>query len=269
VKAAPVELPQHVADGGEWKAWPRKLEAHVRWGVRQRQIEAYVRNGRLTLYRCPDETLRLDPEPLREMFGEPDQVQGRDRDISATERRRRQSEAASGAELAGDPLVLMFNRATSMIADLHAQQISQLKGISDPLSALLGGYQTALQAAHARIATLETAAAEHSLQRIELDELRTENELRRAREAAAERRRDETLQLLKDQLPTLATTWLSGDSLSGFARRVPREVVEAIVESTAVSEQDSEILRRAAGIPKPAPSANPTSVNGVSSHGHS
>jgi len=263
VKAAPVELPQHVADGGEWKAWPRKLEAHVRWGVRQRQIEAYVRNGRLTLYRCPDETLRLDPEPLREMFGEPDQVQGRDRDISASERRRRQAE--SETTLTGDPLVLMFNRATSMIADLHAQQISQLKGISDPLTALLAGYQAALAAAQTRIATLETAAAEHSLQRIELDELRTENELRRAREAAAEKRRDETLQLLKDQLPTLATTWLSGDSLSGFARRVPREVVEAIVESTAVSEQDSEILRRAAGIPKPAPAPQPNGVN----HGHS
>lgn len=263
MKAAPVELPQHVADGGEWKAWPRKLEAHVRWGVRQRQIEAYVRNGRLTLYRCPDETLRLDPEPLREMFGEPDQVQGRDRDISASERRRRQAE--SETTLTGDPLVLMFNRATSMIADLHAQQISQLKGISDPLTALLAGYQAALAAAQTRIATLETAAAEHSLQRIELDELRTENELRRAREAAAEKRRDETLQLLKDQLPTLATTWLSGDSLSGFARRVPREVVEAIVESTAVSEQDSEILRRAAGIPKPAPAPQPNGVN----HGHS
>lgn len=265
MNATPIELPQHVADGGEWKGWPRKLEAHVRWGLRQRQVEAWCRNGRLKVYRCPDESLRLDPEVLREMFGEPDQVQGRDRDLSATDRRRKQSELAADTS---DPFVLMFNRATAMITDLHAQQIAQLKGISEPLSALLGGYKAALETAHARIHTLETQVGEESAMRLELEEIRRETELRRVREAAAERRRDETLQLLKDQLPSLAATWLSGDTLSGFAKRNPREAIETIIESGAFSEQDNDILRRGAGIPRPAPPP-PTPPNGASNHGHS
>jgi len=259
-----VDLPEHVADGAEWKAWPRKLDAHLRWGVRQRQLATFIRNGKLTVYRCPDETLRLDAAKLRELFGEPDQVQGRERDLSAPARRAKQSELA---EL-DDPLGLMFRAATSMITDLHSQQISQLKGLGDPLNALLAGYQAALAARDSRVVELEKQLNEHSSLRIELEELRAEQARRLAREQAAERRRDETLQLLKDQLPTLASTWLAGDTLSGFAKRAPRAVVEAIIESESISAQDSDILRRAAGIPQPADGNTATPSNGVS-HGHS
>lgn len=264
MSSTPIDLPQHVADGVEWKAWPRKLEAHVRWGLRQRQVDAYCRNGRLRVYRCPDESLRIDPEALREMFGEPDQIQGRDRDLSASDRRRKQAELAGDT---ADPYVLMFRAATSMITDLHSQQIAQLKGISEPLTALLGGYKAALETAHTRIASLETQLGEESAMRLELEELRRETELRRAREAAAERRRDETLALLKEQIPTLAATWLAGDTLSGFAKRAPREAIESLIESGAFSEQDNDLLRRGAGIPRPAPSP-PNQPNGVN-HGHS
>lgn len=258
----PVELPEHVADGGAWKAWPRKLDAHLKWGVRQRQIASFIRNGKLTVYRCPDETLRLDADVMREIFGEPDLIQGRDRDLSASARRAKQSVDASELD---DPLASVFRATTSMISDLHSQQISQLKGLSDPLNALLAGYQAALKSLQEENASLRLQLNEQSAMRIELDEIRAERDLRREQEKAAERRRDETLQLLKDQLPALASTWLSGDSLSGFAKRTPREAIESIIESGTVSEQDSEILRRAAGIPKPAPAPQPNGVN----HGHS
>lgn len=265
MNATPIELPDHVADGSEWKAWPRKIEAHVRWGLRQRQIEAFCRNGRLKVYRCPDESLRLDPEVLREMFGEPDQIQGNDRDLSAVARRRKQAELAGDVS---DPYVLMFKAATAMITDLHAQQIAQLKGISEPLTALLGGYKQALETAHARIHSLETQVGEDSAMRLELEEIRRETELRRQREAAAEKRRDDTLQLLKDQIPTLASTWLAGDSLSGFAKRAPREAIEALIESGSFSEQDNDLLRRGAGIPRPTPNPQPPQPNGMH-HGNS
>ncbi len=264
MNATPVDLPDHV--DLEWKAWPRKLEAHVRWGLRQRQIEAYCRNGRIKVYRCPDDSLRIDPEVLTEMFGPPDQVQGADRDLSAAARRRKLSELAG--DYANDPHVLMFRAATSMITDLHAQQIAQLKGISDPLSALLAGYQAALAARDARIAVLESQVVEESAMRLELEELRRETELRRAREAAAEARRDATLQLLKDQIPSLASAWLAGDTLSGFAKRAPREAIESLIESGAFSEQDNDLLRRGAGIPRPAPQPQPSQSNGMH-HGNS
>src|SRR5262245_64815509 len=54
-KVVPTELPQHIAATEDWKAWPRKLEAHVRWGVRERQVTSYCRTGRLVVWRCPDE----------------------------------------------------------------------------------------------------------------------------------------------------------------------------------------------------------------------
>lgn len=261
-----VDLPEHVADGGEWKQWPRKLDAHLKWGLRQRQISAFIRNGKLTVYRCPDETLRIDSNVMREHFGEPDQFQGRDRDLSAPQRRAKRE--SSEFELEGDPLVLMFNRQGTMLEQLHAQQILQLKAISEPTAVLLKGYETALQQRDAVIADLRRELEQQQTMRIELEELRADRDRRLLREQAAERRRDETLQLLKDQLPTLAATWLSGDSLSGFGKRAPRSVIDALLDSDALSEQDSEILRRAAGIPRPAP-APPNQANGVSEHGHS
>ena len=259
-----VDLPEHIAEGETWKQLPRSLDAHLVWGVRRRQIEAFTRNGKLTVYICPDETKRLDPDALREQFGPP--LQGRDRDLNVAERKAKQeqSELASGKL---DPTVLMFGRAVDMMSALHQQLIGQLKLISEPLKILMDAHQQTIKAQADRIATLEQQADEAAVLRSELADAKQERDIALQRHQSGEKRRDQTLGLLKEELPKLVDLWLSGETISGFAKRAPRDVIETLIDSGSLSEQDADLLRRHAGIP-PKPAPNPQS-NGVSEHGHS
>jgi hypothetical protein len=257
---APVELPPHVEAGDAWKAWPRKVAAHLEWGVRQRQIDAFTRNGKLRVYACPDGINRLDPVQLRELFGDSGVVQGRDRDLSASERKRRLAEAEA------DPVALMFREVVGMLQDMHKESIGLLRVVSDPLKTVLDAASSTIAAQAERIKTLEAHADEAVVLKSELADAKQERELAVKRHDAAEQRREQTMSLLKEQVPALMRLYVEGDSLSSFAKRAPRAVIETIVESDTVSESDAEILRRAAGIPpKPAPQQS----NGVVDHGHS
>lgn len=256
-----IELPEHIADSGEWRDWPRKAEAHVLWGVRQRQLEGYVRSGRVKVYACSDGSQRIEPDALREMFGEPGVVT--DRNVSASERRRLQAEAASPP----DPATMMFAKVVAMMAEQHEQSIGLLKVITVPMQQLLSAYQTANNALATRVEHLEKQADEAAVLRSELADAKQERDLSLRRHEASERRRDETLSLLKDQVPHLMKLYVEGDSLTGWAKRAPRDVVEAVVDSGTIAEGDADLLRRAAGI-APKPASNPNS-NGVTDHGHS
>jgi hypothetical protein len=279
---APRELPEHVQDSGEWKAWPRKVDAHLSYGVRERQITAYVRSGKLVAWACPDSTVRLDPDKLGELFGQPGEFKGRDRDLSSAERQRRRA-APSSPDLLADPVAAMLHEAVAMMRASHGESVGLIKVITDPLNALLQAYKDQNAAQAARIKELEARIDEAEAIRAELADAAHERELRVKREANAERRRDETLQLLKDQVPELVSLYVSGSSLSGWAKKVPRDALEMLIDSDALAESVREELRRAAGIPsKPAgaaastggeaqsaPPPPPNPMNGVSAHGHS
>jgi hypothetical protein len=267
VSVVAVDLPEHVAEADEWKAWPRKADAHLKWGVRQRQVEAFLRTSKLKLYSCPDGSRRLDPDALRGLFGEPDVLQGKERDLSAAERRARQVEAT--AATAADPVAFMFGKTVSMMEQLHGQLIGFSKVVTDPMKALLDAYQAANAALLARVKELEARSDQADRLRSELADATQMRDLEMKRAENAERRRDETLQLLKDQIPGLAKVWLEGNTLAEFAKRTPKQAIEVILESGAVSEQDAEIMRRASGIPKPAPETPTSTSNGVTDHGHS
>lgn len=258
-----VDLPEHVAESDEWKRWPRKVDAHLKWGLRQRQIEQYVRTGKLKVYSCPDGVNRMDPDEMTEHFGAPDVVGTSERNISAAERQRKQADAAA----LSDPMAFMFRESVRCQSQLHDQLIGQLKLIPDPLRMLLDAYATKAAADAARIRELETQVDAANKARSDLLDMSLVRDLEVKRHQSSERRRDETLQLLKDQLPELVKKWLDGDSLSAFAKRAPKDVIQAVVESDTIAEHDAEILRRSAGIAAKAP-PNPT-ANGVSDHGHS
>lgn len=262
----PIDLPEHVAESDEWQTWPRKLEAHLKWGLRQRQIESLTRSGKLKVYACPDGSKRIEPEALRELFGEPGVVDTRDRNISAAERKQRQLEAETAKLAVNDPMAFMFARVIQQQEQLFGQLLDQLKLITEPTRALLSEHRETIKAQAERIKALEERSDALDRTRSELLDAQQVRDLELKREANKERRKDETLALLKDQIPSIMKTWIEGNTLSEFAKRTPKGAVQAIIESGEISEQDADILRTAAGIPKPAP--NPT-ANGVASHGHS
>jgi hypothetical protein len=275
----PSELPEHIRDSGEWRRWPRKVEAHLAYAVRERQITAYVRNGKLKAYACPDDTVRMDPDALAQHFGEPGEFQGRDRDLPKDERERRRHAAKADAELTADPMAAICRETMGMMREQHAQSIGLIKVITDPLNALLQAYKDKDASQRSRITELEGRLNEADALRAELADAAHERSLAVKRQEASERRRDETLKLLKDQVPELVGLYLSGASLSGWAKKVPRDALEALLESDAISEAVRDELRRAAGIQSkpadaaPGPTAAPEtpnqSMNGASAHGHS
>jgi len=256
VSASVEDLP----DDAEWGTWPRKIEAHVKWGVRERQVTAHVRNGRLKAYRCPDDSVRLDPDALTLLFGPPGAVQGRARDLSAAERRRKLAETID----VDDPVAAMFRASTSMLHDMHKESVGLIKAITEPVQALLSAYKETIAAQAARIVTLETHVDDALVLRSELADAAQERELSLAKHKASEKRRDDTLALLKDQVPTLVKLYVEGETLGAWARKVPRDAIDAMLDSGALSESDADQLRRAAGISKPAPPP-PTQTNGMQS----
>ena len=253
------ELAEHVADAGDWKAWPRKAESHTRWGVRERQVTAYVRNGKLKAYRCPDGSVRIEPDALTALFGPPGMLPARDRDLPPAERRRRLSEAAD----VDDPVASMFRASVQMMHDMHRESVGLIRTLTEPVQIILSAYKDQIAAQALRIRELEAHADEALALRSELADATQERELSLSRHKASERRRDETLTLLKDQVPSLVKLYVEGESLSGWVRKVPRDAIEAMLDSGALSESDADQLRRAAGIPKPAPPPTPT--NGMQS----
>lgn len=255
-----VELPQHVADAGDWKAWPRKSESHVKWSVRERQVSAYVRNGKLKAYRCPDGSVRIEPEALTALFGPPGALPARDRDLPPAERRRRLSEAAD----VDDPVASMFRAVVGMMHDMHHESVGLIRTVTEPVQVILTAYKDTIAQQAERIRTLESHADESLALRSELADASQEREVSLARHKASEKRRDETLTLLKDQVPALVKLYIEGESLSGWVRKVPRDAIEAMLDSGALSDSDADQLRRAAGISKPAPPPTPP-TNGMQS----
>lgn len=257
-----VDLPKHVfADSDEWKRWPRREEAHVKWGVRERQVTAHVRNGKLTAYRCPDDSVRLEPDALTLLFGPPGVVQGRDRDLPAAERRRK----LSGAIDIDDPVASMLRATTTMLHDMHRESIGLMRIMPEGVQVLLTAYKETIAAQAARIKTLEEHADDALVLRSELADAAQERELSLAKHKASERRRDETLTLLKDQVPSLVKLYVEGETLGAWAKKVPRDALEAMLDSGTLSESEADQLRRAAGISKPAAPPQTPQTNGMQS----
>lgn len=259
----PIDLPPHVAASDEWKAWPRKVDAHLAYGVRARQVQAFARSGRLKVYSCPDGTLRMDPEALRDEFGAPGEVQGRDRDLPRAERERKRR-GLSDVDVS-DPLAYMFRETASMLRETHAELLAIVKSIGGPVESLLGAYERRHKLMSDRIELLERNADEAAILRSELADSKHERELSADRHKQSERRRDQTLTLLKEQVPSLVSMYVDGSSLAAFVKRTPRAVIEALLEDGDLAPSDAEQIRRAAGIQPP----QSTPPNGVSNHGHS
>lgn len=261
-----VDLPQHVAEADEWQRWPRKVDAHLPYAVRARQVQSFCRSGRLKVYQCPDGSLRLDPEALRAEFGEPGELAGRERDLPKAERERRRRSVEREPDTA-DPLGFMFHETVSLLRATHGELLSLVKSIGGPMGALLAAYEKQHAVMAERIRFLEQNADEAATLRSELADASQERDIALARHKASEARRDQTLTLLKDQVPSLVKRYLDGDSLAAWVQRTPRPVIDALLDGDTLSPADSDQIRRAAGISKPQPP--PTPPNGASSHGHS
>ena len=256
--AAP--LPARVIGSGEWRTWPRRLDVPTRWAASSRDVNGRIRSGELRVYTCPDRVRRVDPETCSALFGEPLVISPR---AAPSDKPPAPAPAPAPVAAGPDPTGTIVRAVIEQNHRMHETSVGLVKVISEPLNTLLAAYQKTIDSLLSRVASLEAQSDAATALRSELADATQEREISLERHRASEKRRNETLQLLKDQLPAIVGTWISGDSLTGFAQRAPKDVVQAIIESAAIAEHDATILRRAAGLDKP-----PATVNGVN-HGNS
>ena len=149
------ELPQHLAATDEWKAWPRKAEAHLMFGARERQVTALCRSGKFRSWSCPDGTVRLDPEELKAHFGEPGAHGGRDR-LPADPAKRKPPPADKLADFdLADPLQGLFREVVLMLRETRQEKSDVLKLIVDPMNAILATFREVSGELRARVKELE------------------------------------------------------------------------------------------------------------------
>ena len=254
----PKELPDHVAAGEEWKAWPRKKEAHLTYGARERQITALCREGSLQVWICPDGSLRLDPSVLEEHFGAPGVFAGRDRAPAdkATRARRAADRALDADEWdTADPLPGLVRELRGLVKELREEKRDVLKLVLDPANHVMAMSQKITDQALARVRELEASHVEVLQVLGELQSTKTTNELQIQQAQNAEARRGETMKILREQAaPLLGRVFGGGMDLASFVRGINPQVLEAVLESGMLDAERSELLRRAAGLaakPKP------------------
>lgn len=259
-KVAPRDLPDHVASSDEWKAWPRKVEAHVVYGARERQVTAMCRSGRLVVWRCPDESLRLDPSSLEEIFGKPGTFQGRDRaPADDTEREARKSRKAADFDHV-DPLPGLVKELALLLKEQRQEKTDILKLVVDPMNAAIGLFRELTDRALNRVEKMEARELEVMVMFEELTSSRHARDLETQAAAMTQKRRDEIMGLLKKELPKIFDGIAGASSLAGFVKGIDPQFVNMVIEANVLAPDKLEMLRKAAGI-------GDKSVNGKASHG--
>lgn len=259
-------LPDHVAGGEEWKAWPRKGEAHVQWGLRERQLTALCRTGAIPVWSCPDGSLRIEPEKLIERFGQPGAVTGRERDRPVLEQKSMRQ--PSQADFERDPMAAVMREFVLMVRSLFDANRDLLKQIVDPMNAILVSFKEREAAASLRIRELESGWLEVMDLRSELADASHERQLQLQRAAATDARRKELLDMLRPHLPELAAN-LTGGSLTAFVKKVPPELLDSLLESRVLPPELETQLQRLVSKKSTGATQPSNTTNGAASHGHS
>jgi hypothetical protein len=214
------------------------------------------------VWRCPDESLRIDPSQMEECFGPEGAVQGREaRELPADAAQRKEQISRKGPRDDwdyGDPLPALVRELRNVIAQQQASIADLLKMSTDPIKYGMQLAERVTAAALGELAALRAKDVEHALMREELVSTKHIRDLELRKQDAADRRRDETLALLKAKAPALLDRFFGTTDLASFVKTIDPALLSMLLESGTLSEEQATTLRRVAGIGK-------TPVNGKAS----
>jgi hypothetical protein len=192
--------------------------------------------------------LRLEPEKLTELYGPPGALQGRDRDKPAELARTRAEFDIT------DPLASVLREVVGMLRVAQQEKGDLLKLIVDPMNTIMAEFRDARAADRMRIKELEAGWLEVMDLRTELADAKHERELHLRGADAREKRRDETLALIKPVLPGLLMSLTGGGGdLRSFVAQCPPGLVESVIESGMLPPNLLSQLQKAAAAQPPKP----------------
>jgi hypothetical protein len=230
----PSDVPKEV-----WMLWPRKGEAHLIWGLSERRVTGKCTAQMLCQYMCPDQSIRLDPDEMRAVFGEPGEEQEKQRLGTAG----KPGKAANGVDVdVDDPLPAVLREVLGMLRDAREDSRKILALVIDPANQLTSNLLTINDRQAQRIGELEQrfqAELEASAQR-NVEQHLLDIELRR--EGAREQRRASLMQLLQAQVPALVSKW-TGATLLDFIDGVDPIAVQALLASEMLPREKAAQLQ--------------------------
>lgn len=269
----PNDIPKAV-----WDTWPRKREAHALFAVRERAVKVKLVSGALSAYGCPDGSVRIPIEQLREVFADPKSVPASDRGVDRIRASLAGKIKMTDADLSlDDPVVGMFREVRIMLreerehsrAQIEARDATnqeQLKLLTGPIHAATKMLQELCERLSTRVAELEARQDAVTAEREMMADFRQARDVELEQVKARERRRTEVVELLKRELGPLLISKIGGtaDSLSAFVGNVRPELVELLLESKLLSPEHEKRLRaimqslqpKAAAAPPPADNVN-------------
>ncbi len=266
----PNDIPKAV-----WETWPRKREAHALFAVRERAVKVKLVSGELSAYGCPDGSVRIPIEQLREVFSDPKSVPASDRGVDRIRASMAGKIKMTDADLSlDDPVVGMFREVRIMLreerehgrAQVEARDATnqeQLKLLTGPIHAATKMLQELCERLSTRVAELEARQDAVTAEREMMADFRQARDVELEQVRAREKRRTEVVELLKRELGPVLISKIggTGDSLSAFVANVRPELVELLLESRLLSPEHEKRLRaiqqslqpKAAAPPAPAP----------------
>lgn len=222
-----------------WQTWPRKVEAHLIWKVRARQVDTAVGRKKLACYLCPDKTVRIPTEQLVKLFGEAPEVGNVD---------TARAPAEINAIDIDDPVVMMFREAVTMLRQSEQAKLDVLKLLLDPMNAALKANREVAEDLRdvivkqaARISELEGARDQTIKEREELADNRMMRDLVMGAELATQERRKRITDKLIEQIPLFTAKW-TGGTLSDFIGSLdPAEVELFLATDFLKPEQKTQV----------------------------
>lgn len=228
LKALPPDVTKEV-----WRLWPRKVEAHLIWGVRMQQITQACTRGKIPVYMCPDQSIRLPTDALRQFFGPPKTEDAAD------------EQAAAGKVQSidvDDPIVGMFREVVGMLRDLRQEKLDILKMLLDPLNLAMGQLEKQHSRMSQRIEQLEGRADSTMNEREALIDNRHLRDLATTIEMGKEKRRDDLAQQFRGALPSLVKKF-TGVQLSDFVAGFDPQELELLISSGFLKAEQVGVLR--------------------------
>jgi G:T/U-mismatch repair DNA glycosylase len=232
-----VEMPAEVTEE-EWKRWPRKNEAHLLWGLRERQITALCTAKRLIQYRADDASIRLDPDQLRAEFGEPDDAKGR------MGKAGKPGGKANGLDIdIDDPYPGLLLQLSGVIKDMREDFRKVLELALEPANKHVENLLADNDRKTQRITELENRwAMDQERRSTELEQMRA-YEIESQRIANQERRRTQIMAMLNQQVPSIVAKFTGGPSVTEFLADLDPEKIEMLLVTDFLPEDKKAQLR--------------------------
>lgn len=253
--------PTPLPEGNQWAEWPTLEVLQTESGLKVSALRA--RLAPLPCYRCPDKSVRYEPEASRRAVyadASPARSSFEDDEDDDT------GDAGAGDDKQPANMAQLFFLALRMLADQRRESATTIRAMQEPLQAGLSLIREAMGTQAARLAHLE--GVWDRMISVSEEMLATQSNRASSERTAEHTRalRQKTFELVKEQLPTLLNKWnlttRAGLALE-FLGSMDPAVLDMVVGSGVLTpEQMTTLERLRASLPKkpaPAPAEPPQS----------